>query len=71
MLTDHHRQPLQGCLPIFVGKKPADTYVLQFNPSVSLQPGERVRLKGKKVHGDSGQNLFEVHGLAKEYGACS
>ncbi len=72
------RAGLTGCLVKrdngqmeLVGKKPADTYVLQYNSSVSLQPGERVRLKGKKVHVGSGQNMFEVHGLAKDYGACS
>ena len=72
------RAGLTGCLVKrengqmeLVGKKPADTYVLQYNSSVSLRPGERVKLKGKKVHVGSGQNIFEVHALAKDYGACS
>jgi hypothetical protein len=77
-LVMHSRAGLTGCLVNrdngqmeLVGKKPADTYVLHYNSSVSLQPGERVRLKGKKLHDGSGQNMFEVHGLAKDYGACS
>jgi hypothetical protein len=74
----HSRAGLSGCLVSrdngqmeLVGKKPANTYVLHYNSSVSLQPGERVRLRGKKLRDGSGQNMFEVHGLAKDYGACS
>jgi hypothetical protein len=77
-LVMHSRAGLSGCLASrdngqmeLLGKKPGSSYVLRNDSSVSLKPGERVRLKGKKVHDGSGQNMFEVHGLAKDYGACS
>jgi hypothetical protein len=77
-LVLHNRGSLSGCVASrdngqmeLIGKNPADTHVLLNNSSVSLQPGERVKLKGKKVHDGSGQSMFEVHGLAKDYGPCS
>jgi len=46
------------------------TYTLINNDSVTLKPGERVALRGRKVRQSSGELEFEVHGLAKDYGAC-
>jgi hypothetical protein len=46
------------------------TYTLINNDSVTLKTGERVALKGKKIRQNSGELAFEVHGLAKDYGAC-
>lgn len=72
------RGSVSGCLVSrdngqleLVGKNPGDTYVLSRSSLVSLQPGQRVKLKGKKVHTGSGQKMFEVHGLARDYGVCS
>jgi hypothetical protein len=77
-LVMHNRGSVSGCVASrdngqmqLIGKNPADTYLLRNSSSVSLQPGERVRLKGKKVHDGSGQSTFDVHALAKDYGRCS
>ena len=45
-------------------------YTLIKNDSVTLKTGERVALKGKTIRRSSGELAFEVHGLAKDYGAC-
>ncbi|MEO8053294.1 MAG: hypothetical protein ABI833_23075 [Acidobacteriota bacterium] len=45
------------------------TYTLINRSSMSLKPGERVALKGKKIRQGSGL-AFEVHGIAKDYGGC-
>ena len=50
--------------------KASGNYVLPNTASVSLQPGERVKLKGKTVKGSSGEKVFEVSALAKDYGSC-
>jgi hypothetical protein len=77
-LVMHNRGSLSGCLVSgdngqmeLRRNKSGGTYMLRNDSSVSLKTGERVRLKGKKVHDGSGQNMFDVHGLAKDYGACS
>ena len=74
----HYRGSLSGCVASrdngqleLMGKNHADPYMLLNNSSVPLQPGQRVRLKGRKIHNGSGQAMFEVHKLAKDYGACS
>jgi hypothetical protein len=46
------------------------TYTLIKTDSVTLKTGERMALKGKKIRQSSGELAFEVHGLAKDYGAC-
>jgi hypothetical protein len=77
-LVMHNRGSLSGCLVNSDNgqmelrrNKSGGTYLLHNDSSVSLKAGDRVRLKGKKVHDGSGQNMFEVRGLAKDYGACS
>jgi hypothetical protein len=53
-----------------IGSKASNNYMLLNSASASLQPGERVKLKGKKVKGSSGEEIFEVRSVAKDYGPC-
>ena len=76
-LVLHNRGSVEGCVESrsdgqmeLIGNGAGNTYILLNSGSVSLRPGEKVRLKGKKTKGGSGQRMFEVHSLAKKYGAC-
>jgi hypothetical protein len=71
----HSHGKLTGCLessgasPILRSDDKKNTYTLINGDSVRLIQGERVALKGKKLRQGSGL-AFEVHGVAKDYGAC-
>ena len=67
-----------GCVePSSAGKmklmneKDKNTYALLASNDVILAPGERVALKGKKTKdSSSGEPIFQVQKLAKDYGSC-
>jgi len=72
-----NRGTIVGCVePSNSGKvklmneKDKSTYALVASNDVTLTPGERVALKGKKTKGDSGQHVFQVQKLTKDYGSC-
>ncbi len=52
-----------------MNEKDQRTYAL-LAANVSLNPGERVALRGKKSKDDSGKPTFEVAKLVKDYGSC-
>jgi hypothetical protein len=77
VLHNHAHGTVVGCLQPsdaastrLVSDNKKNTYTLINNDSVALQTGERVALKGKKIRQSSGELAFEVHRLAKDYGAC-
>lgn len=77
VLRNHARGNVVGCLQRsdaastrLVSDNKKSIYTLINNDSVTLKTGERVALKGKKMRQSSGELAFEVHGLAKDYGAC-
>ena len=63
-------QPSDAASTRSVSDNKKSTYTLINNDSVTLKTGERVALKGNKIRQNSGELAFEVHGLAKDYGAC-
>ncbi len=76
-LVMHNRGTVTGCVESrsdgqmeLLGKGADSSYILLNSGVVSLQPGERVRLKGKKEKDAAGLRMFEVHSLSKTYGAC-
>lgn len=52
-----------------MNEKDQRTYAL-LAASVSLNPGERVALRGKKLKDDSGKPTFQVAKLVRDYGSC-
>lgn len=75
VLRNHNHATVSGCLQsgnhvdtLLDGKQ--NTYTLINSKSVPLKAGERVELRGKRVQGNSGALVFEVHGLVKNYGQC-
>jgi hypothetical protein len=77
VLHNHAHSNVVGCLQPadaastrLVSDNKKSTYTLINNDSVTLKTGDRVALKGKKIRQSSGELAFEVHGLAKDYGAC-
>lgn len=52
-----------------MNEKDQRTYALLAS-NVSLNPGERVALRGRKSKGDTGKPTFEVAKLVKDYGSC-
>ncbi|HEV2426506.1 MAG TPA: hypothetical protein VGZ29_16900 [Terriglobia bacterium] len=52
-----------------MNEKDQNTYAL-LAENVSLNPGERVALRGKKSKDDSGKRTFQVAKLVKDYGSC-
>jgi hypothetical protein len=73
-----NRGTIVGCVePSSAGKmklmneKDKNTYALLASNDVILAPGERVALKGKKTKdSSSGEPVFQVEKLAKDYGSC-
>jgi len=72
-----NRGTIVGCVePSSAGKvklmneKDKNTYALLASNDVTLAPGERVALKGKKTKDTSGEPVFQVQKLAKDYGSC-
>jgi hypothetical protein len=74
-LALRHRGTIIGCVEPssdgikLMNEKDKDTYAL-LATNVSLPPGERVALGGKKSKDDSGKPTFEVTKLVRDYGAC-
>ena len=70
----HSRSMVSGCLgaagATLVDDRKKSTYVLINNDSLPLTVGDRVSLKGKKIRQGSGREAFEVHRVAKDFGAC-
>jgi hypothetical protein len=52
-----------------MNEKEQNTYAL-LATNVSLAPGQRVALSGRKTKDDSGKPTFTVSKLVKDYGAC-
>jgi hypothetical protein len=52
-----------------MNEKDKNTYALLAS-NISLAPGERVALGGKKSKDDSGKPTFQVTKLVKDYGSC-
>jgi len=71
----HNRAKVQGCLAgngdKLVSEKNNQTYNLANKQNETLKPGERVELLGKNVKNSSGEPLFEVHKLSKDFGRCT
>lgn len=53
-----------------MNEKDKNAYALVASNNVSLAPGERVSLRGKKSKDESGKPMFQVAKLVKDYGAC-
>ncbi len=54
-----------------MNEKDKNTYALLASNDVTLAPGERVALKGKKTKdSSSGEPVFQVQKLTKDYGSC-
>jgi hypothetical protein len=75
VLRNHNHATVSGCLQsadnvatLLDSKQ--NTYTLINSKSVPLKAGERVELRGKKVHRNSDALAFEVQGLVKDYGKC-
>ena len=76
-LVLRNRGTIVGCVePSGAGKmklmneKDKNTYALLASNDVTLVPGQRVALKGKKSKDSSGEPVFQVQKLAKNYGTC-
>ena len=76
-LLMRNRGTIVGCVePSSAGKmklmneKDKNTYALLASNDVMLAPGERVALRGKKTKDSSGEPVFQVQKLAKDYGSC-
>ena len=69
------QKTIEGCVESADGgmrltdEKDKRTYLL-ITDKVSLQPGERVALKGKKSKDKSGTRQFRVRKLLKDQGTC-
>jgi len=72
----HNRPNVVGCIQrsehgnALLNEKDGKTYNLVPGSDVSLRPGERVALKGKKTEDGSGTYSFQAVKLVKDYGAC-
>jgi hypothetical protein len=73
----HHGHSLNGCAVTgsdglqLQNRGDGQTYSLS-GEIAAIKPGERVRVKGKKVKNSSGATQhFVVENLSKDYGACS
>ena len=76
-LVLRNRATIVGCVePSSAGKmklmneKDKNTYALLASNDVTLAPGQRVALRGKKSKDSSGEPVFQVQKLAKNYGTC-
>jgi hypothetical protein len=74
-LALRHHGNIVGCVEPssdgtkLMNEKDQNTYALVAN-NVSLAPGQRVALSGKKSKDDSGKPTFTVSKLVKDYGTC-
>jgi hypothetical protein len=75
-LVLHHHGAVTGCVRQtddglrLVDEKKNKSYALEPG-SVSVKPGDRVELKGKKSSGDGGAQMFEPTKVVKNLGSCS
>jgi len=75
-LALRHHGTIVGCVEPsaegikLMNEKDRNTYALLASNKVSLAPGERVSLRGKKSKDESGKPTFQVAKLVKDYGAC-
>jgi hypothetical protein len=75
-LVMHNRGVVTGCVRQtddglrLVDEKKNKSYALEAG-SVSVKPGDRVELKGKKSSGDGGAQMFEPTKVVKNLGSCS
>jgi hypothetical protein len=71
----HSRAKLQGCVAgdgdKLVSEKDNQTYSLTSKQGETLKAGERVELLGKKTRNASGEPMFEVHKMSKDFGSCT
>lgn len=71
----HHGQSLKGCVAStpdglqLVNERDQRSYDLT-GETASIKPGDRVRVKGKKIKGDPNHKQFVVTKLPKDYGVC-
>ena len=66
---------MTGCLAgngdKLLNEKGNQTYNLTNKQNVTLTPGERVELLGKRIKDSSGEPTFEVHKVSKNLGQCT
>jgi hypothetical protein len=71
----HYRAKLQGCLAgdgeKLVSEQDNQTYSLNNRQRQTLKPGERMELLGTKTKTQSGEPVFEVRKVGKDFGTCS
>lgn len=71
----HYHGTVQGCVTAagpdlqLVDNQRHKTYTLDAG-GLSLQPGQTVKLRGKKVKGKSGAMVFQAHKLVRVLGTC-
>jgi hypothetical protein len=70
----HHKTTLDGCVESSNGATTLmnahhQSYLLE-GADGDLSPGEHVSLKGKKAKDATGQRVFKVSKLAKNFGSC-
>ena len=76
ILHNHNHGKIMGCLqPVdnagtLLDDNKKNIHALINPDAVSLKTGERVELRGRRIHQDSGTLTFEVHRLVKDYGQC-
>lgn len=72
----HHRDYIVGCVTPssdgnkMLNEKDQRTYSLLTSNGLALERGKRLKVYGKKLR-SPGRLLFDVQGLAQDYGDCS
>ncbi len=72
----HKQAMVVGCVEAsaegkkLMNEKDQHTYSLPASSAVTLMPGERVKLKGKKARDDSGKLTFQPEKIMRNYGSC-
>lgn len=70
-----HKSTIVGCVqsgeqgPTLQDEKDKHTYALEATGDL-VKPGERVQLQGKKSKDKSGNSLFQVGKVGRDYGSC-
>ncbi len=76
ILALHGHASMVGCVQsasegnALVDEKDKRSYSLA-GSSMSLKPGQRVEVKGKKTKDSSGNRVFQVQKVARIYGSCN
>ncbi len=63
-------EPSSGGKMKLMNEKDKNTYALLASNGITLAPGKRVALRGRKAKDSSGEPLFHVRKLTKDYGSC-